>query len=313
MIPIGRPKGLGRAPVSLTALPLEEKRWFLPSFLSFKPGPKAAGPEKTPVPAVRRDPVLKLRGDAIQAPPAAVKAEAPLHTGGELQAAMAQLWDSLGAAPAERGRVLQFVSATTGEGASTVAREFALYAAKKAKRPVWLVDLDLFGGSQHKAVAADAARFGPLGQPSQASPDGSSFITIQPTASASDGKLQPDARYIAAYAALKGRLWVTRFRKEAMRPGQSVRLVTSPRYWNALAEHAEYVVVDTPAADRSSAAVTLAGQVDATVLVVAAESADAAAPASLKAAIEDGGGQLAGLVFNRSRLRPPPFLEKLLS
>jgi hypothetical protein len=46
------------------------------------------------------------------------------------------------------------------------------------------------------------------------------------------------------------------------------------------------VIIDTPAADRSTAAVTLAAQVDASVMVVAADGADARAPAALKQAIE---------------------------
>jgi hypothetical protein len=57
----------------------------------------------------------------------------------------------------------------------------------------------------------------------------------------------------------------------------------------------------------------LAAQVDATVLVVAADGTDARAPAALKTALESHGGRIAGLVFNRERHRPPRFLEKLLS
>jgi len=296
MMAMGRSKGIGRAPVSLSALPLDDKRGrFSLDRLRRARGP-ATRPAGAPAPAPQR-------------PPAAAKPAPAARS--ELEASMARLWDALGAVPAERGRVLQFVSAANGEGASTVAREFALYAAKKAKKPVWLVDLDLFGAGQHAAVAADAARFGPLGKASQSSPDGSSFVAVKAAAGAPT--LAPDARYVAAHAALRGRLWVTRFRKDAVRAGQAVRLSNSPRYWNALAEHAEYVIIDTPAAERSTAAATLAAQVDATVLVVAEEGADAHAPVALKAVIEARGGRIAGLVFNRARLRPPPFLEKLLS
>jgi Mrp family chromosome partitioning ATPase len=106
---------------------------------------------------------------------------------------------------------------------------------------------------------------------------------------------------------------VTRVRKEAMQPGQAVSLTGSSAYWNALAAHAEYVIIDTPAADRSTAALTLAAQVDASVLVIAAEASDARAPAALKQALEGHGGKIAGLVFNRVRHRAPRFLEKLLS
>lgn len=300
MMAMGRSKGLGRAPVSLSALPVGDKPKRFAGLSSLGPKPRSrvtATPSPSPVPT----------------PPAKPASAPSVAAGAELEASMAQLWDTLGAVPAERGRVLQFVSATGGEGASTVAREFALYAARKATRPVWLIDLDLFGGTQLKAAAAATARFGALGKASQASPDGSAFITVEPAARTADGAVQADARYLAAHAALRGRLWITRFRKEAMQPGQTVRLSGSNRYWNALAAHAEYVIIDTPAADRSSAAMTLAPQVDATVLVVAAENVHASDAVALKAAIEEQRGKIAGLVFNRARLRPPAFLQKLLS
>src|ERR1700679_2693131 len=98
----------------------------------------------------------------------------------DLTAEMAQLWTSLGArALGQQGRVVAFVSATTGEGTSTVAREFARFASGRARRPVWLIDLDLMNAPQYAAVAADPARYGVLGRATAASPDGSAFFTVQ--------------------------------------------------------------------------------------------------------------------------------------
>ena len=293
-------RGLGAAPASASALAFDDKPRgrFLPNWRreeTGKPALSNSPPNPASSAAGRVAPVRGAPSDDV-----------------ELQASMAQLHAALGPVPDGQGRVLQFVAATTGEGASTLAREFALYAARQAKRPVWLVDLDLMGAPQHAAIEADPARFGALGPASQASPDGSSFVSVQPSARTADGKPLSDARYLAAHAALKGRLWVTRFRREAIRPGQQVRLSASPAYWRALAAHAEYVIIDAPAADRSTAALTLAGQVDASVLVVAAEAVDARAPAALKQALESHGGRIAGLVFNRAR-HTPRFLEKLLS
>ncbi|MDD3836297.1 MAG: sugar kinase, partial [Phenylobacterium sp.] len=59
----------------------------------------------------------------------------------DLSAEMAGLWASLGAPAAGAGRIVQFIAARRGEGASTVAREFAHFAARRAGRSVWLVDL----------------------------------------------------------------------------------------------------------------------------------------------------------------------------
>ena len=85
----------------------------------------------------------------------------------DLTSEMARLAASLGSlataqAPGH-GRVLQFAAARPREGTSTVAREFARFAAAHAQRPVWLVDADLLGPGQHAAIAARPSHYGRLG------------------------------------------------------------------------------------------------------------------------------------------------------
>jgi hypothetical protein len=58
-------------------------------------------------------------------------------------------------------------------------------------------------------------------------------------------------------------------------------------------------------------AITLAPYVDATVLVVAAESGPANEPLMLRDEIEAVGGRIAGVVVNRSTYNPPSFLKRL--
>lgn len=231
-----------------------------------------------------------------------------------LTSEMAQLWASLGPSGPGRGRVVQFVSASRGEGTSTVAREFARFAAGRSTRPVWLIDLDLDSAAdQHEAIIAEAGRYGELGPPSSASPDGSMFFEVQPPARNRAGAVIPDANYLFARQVGATRLWVTRFRSEMLRQGQTVKIRPSSDYWNALSRHAQWVVIDAPAAEVSSAALTVAPQVDATVLVVAAEEAGPRAPANLRDGIEQAGGRCAGIVFNRARIAPPSFLKAILS
>ena len=82
----------------------------------------------------------------------------------DLTTEMAALWAALGPAPGHRGRVVQIAAANTGEGVSTVAREYARLAAVRARRPVWLIDADLAQQGQLEAVAAEPDRFGALGK-----------------------------------------------------------------------------------------------------------------------------------------------------
>lgn len=229
----------------------------------------------------------------------------------DLTSEMAGLWAALGPAPAHRARVIQFASAASGEGVSTVAREYARLAAVRARKPVWLIDGDLMQQGQLEAVAADADRFGQLGKPAQASPDGSCFFAVTPRVVGRDGKPVPAARLMTARSCLGGRLWVTRFHMEALRSGHRVEAIGEPRYWDALRPHADTIVIDAPAADRNDMAIILAPFVDMTVLVVAAESTAANEPVILRDEIEAVGGRIAGVVMNRSTYKAPGFLKRL--
>ncbi len=207
---------------------------------------------------------------------------------------------------------MQFIAARSGEGTSTVAREFARFAAERTRGAVWLVDLDFADSAQYRAIAAEPKRFGALGAATAASPDRSCFFTVQPPARDAEGKVVADTRYLVAHPVGGSRLWVTRFRREMIRSGQGVRVLQAPEYWNALRRNAELVVVDAPAVDRATTGLAVAPFMDFSVLVLAEDGADAGGAAALKSAIEGGGGRCAGLVFNRATLQPPGFLKGLL-
>ena len=170
----------------------------------------------------------------------------------DLASEMAQLWTSLGAPIPGHGRVLSFVAASQGEGASTIAREFASFAAERVKRNVWLVDLDVPGSAQMRAFVEEQDRYGVLGREAAGSPDGSTFFTVQPPMRGADGRPWPPGRYLAAQQLAKRRLWVTRFRRELLRQGQSVQVTAGGPYWSALRQHSDLVVVDCPAAMMAS-------------------------------------------------------------
>ena len=229
----------------------------------------------------------------------------------DLTSEMAALWAALGPAPGHRGRVVQIAAASSGEGVSTVAREYARLAAVRARRPVWLIDADLAQQGQMDAVAAEPDRFGRIGKAAIATPDGSIFFAVTPRIMDRAGKPVHPARLMTARPCLGGRLWITRFAAEHLRPGQRAEAVSDARYWDALRKHADTVVIDAPAADRNDMAITLAPYVDATVLVVAAESGAANEPLMLRDEIEAVGGKIAGVVVNRSTYNPPAFLKRL--
>lgn len=234
----------------------------------------------------------------------------------DLTSEMARLAASLGSLAAAQapghGRILQFAAARPREGTSTVAREFARFAAAHSRRPVWLIDLDLTGPGQHAAIAAQPSHYGRLGAEAAASPDGSIFFTIRPQARDERGLLTPDARYLVAHPVGGPKLWVTKFRRERLTSEQTVHITPTPAYWNAMRRHADMIIIDAPSAERSQASVMLAPFADATVLVVAADAGDARPPAVLKSALNAAGGRTAGLFFNRVEIEPPAFLKSVM-
>ena len=227
----------------------------------------------------------------------------------DLSAEMAELWASFGLSAAGRARIIEFIGASGGEGTSTVAREFALHAAQVEGRRVWLVDLDLMGQTQTEALSADPVRHGDVGPGAVATPDGSMFFTVQPPLKRPDGRVWPDGRYIRAHGVGGSDLWVTHFRRDALRGRQAVHVLPAPDYWNALRRHADLIVVDAPAAERSHAGLTVAPNMDAVVLVVAADHADTRGPAYLRDAVAEAGGHCAGVFVNRVRVGAPRFLR----
>lgn len=207
------------------------------------------------------------------------------------------IWRMAGRLPSAQAgaRVLMFVSALNGEGTTSMATSFACVAARRAEKPAWLVDLDLrrnpvFAGLE-KGFARDVGR---PGRAYDASLKQAPIYTLSPRlAEARQNKL------LTAYEIDGLPLLVTRFRNERLQAGQRVSLQTSPDWWAALRQIAGWVIVDAPALERSSAAMTMAASADGIVLVVEADRTNAVDVAGAMRDLEAMGGNVIGAVMNR--------------
>lgn len=226
----------------------------------------------------------------------AAKGEAYADLGPE----MADLWRALGVGVSGPSRIIQVTSTREGEGASEVARELALYVARKLGRSVWLVDLDLALSGQCGAIASDPRRYGALAGPAQASPDGSAFFEVSPQAYRPSGEPVRNGAYLAAYRVGAARWWVTRFLRERLLGPQVAAIAPTADYWSALRRYVEVVIVHGPAAEGSAAALAVAPFMDQVILVVAADEPDIAAPARYRDAMLARGGPPPGLFLNRA-------------
>jgi Mrp family chromosome partitioning ATPase len=230
----------------------------------------------------------------------------------DLTAETTELWAALGKPTPGRGRVIQLVGARTGVGTSTVARELAFTASRRPGASVWLVDLDVLTSPQYGALTAEPERYGVLGPPAAATPDGSSFLTVQPPVAGPDGRTAPDSSFLAAYQVGDARWWTTRFLRTQMCGGQGVHILPRHDYWDGLRRHADLIIVDCPAAAQSKAALTIAPAMDQTIIVVAADDPDVRGPAALRDSLSAAGAQVAGLFLNRATVEAPAFMKALL-
>jgi Mrp family chromosome partitioning ATPase len=211
---------------------------------------------------------------------------------------MADLLAALGPPKVRPGRVYMFVSAYEGEGTSSFAREFALCDAALAPKPVWLVDADLGNQTQLKSMLEQPKRFGPPGPVTRASPDQNVFFSITPKARSAKGVIM-DHSYLVARPFLTNRLWVTRFRTKYLLADQKVRAVADGTYWHRLRRYSQTVVIDVACVQRSAMAFALAPHIDGIIMVVSEDRGDVETRQRLKEELEQAGGRVLGLVYNR--------------
>ena len=195
----------------------------------------------------------------------------------------------------EGGRVILFVSALSAEGTTSVASSFACLAARRAERSAWLVDLDLqrnpvFSGFERR-FARDIGR---PGRAYDASLRQSAIYSVSPRLVESK-----QDKLLTAHDVEGLPLLITRFRNERLQAGQHVMLKSSPDWWRAVRKIADWVIVDAPALERSSAALNLVDDVDGIVLVVEADRTTAADVALAQRDIQARGGTLLGAVMNQ--------------
>lgn len=181
-----------------------------------------------------------------------------------------------------QGRILMFLGASRGAGASSVARAFARAAARRSRRGVWLFDLDFARNGQVHALAT---------------PDASSF-------DASFGR-DPfwQAEPVSARARLVARpagehLYVTEFQR-ARSSIERLQFQKSRSYWDAVRGSIDMAVLDAPGAGR--AVLPLAGDADGVILVADEGRWDERSIAARRHAIEQQGGRVVGIVCNRVR------------
>ena len=199
-------------------------------------------------------------------------------------------------------RAVMFIAARSGEGTTSMAASFALLASKRSRRTAWLVDLDLRRNGVFKGFQSGFARR--VGKPGRAYDAGlatDQIYAVSPQTATQGGQPAGPEKLLTAHQIEGERLMITRFRNDRLRPGQRVRVRSQPRWWRALRKAADWIIVDSPALERSGAGLAVASQMDGVVIVVRADHTSAEDLVALKREIEAHGGTIIGVVVNAIR------------
>lgn len=188
------------------------------------------------------------------------------------------------ALPDQACRTLVFVGTRNGEGASTLAREFAKVGARELRKRVVLIDCEggLGGHHEHFGLAMgaglDAVLAGQADLDEALSPAGDDLLRV-------------------------GRL---------MAPGGSAAsVVCGPDFGNlmdSIRNSAQWVLFDAPSASVSSDVFLLAPETDGVVVVVEAEKTRWQVVGSLRTRIAMQGGTVLGVILNRRKHYIPSFI-----
>jgi Mrp family chromosome partitioning ATPase len=196
---------------------------------------------------------------------------------------LSQLIDQLEpiARPGGLGRAIMVMGACKGVGASTVARELARLAALRSQRGVWLYDLDFASNAQAEASRVRGPVF-------DAGFGRTPFWSLQTVG----GR----ARVVARQSVVSN-MYVTELQRESDAV-QKIGLRSSPDYWSAVRQSIDLAVIDAPG--NATAPLSLVQDLDGVILVADARDARSDGLAARRAAIEQRGGLVAGLIYNRS-------------
>ena len=185
-----------------------------------------------------------------------------------------------------QGAILHFVAATSGEGTSTIAREFALLAATTGRRRTLLID------ANHRDP--QTARHFDIGR--------------------ARGLI--DGEWIGGDETALQRLVSGTSLSVACLIGAGDNAPADSRTLNAiyqqLRQQFDLIVVDCPAIEDGEYAMLLPEEADGIFLVIRAEATRPAVVSHAKALVEQIGGHFLGAVLNARRNYIPDFMYRLL-
>jgi protein-tyrosine kinase len=184
-------------------------------------------------------------------------------------------------------KIIQFIGSHSGEGASTVARDFARFSASRLGKQV----LFLEGDPAH---------------PSEAFPGEGREITLEETV-----RLGEEVAKTFSWSRESGLAVGLVAREE----GSMMHFLESEDcapVWSHLRDHFDLVVIDSPPLSSSTAGLAFCRWADGVILVLEADRTRAPVAENAKEQICKNGGKILGVVFNKRYYHIPKFIYKRL-
>jgi protein-tyrosine kinase len=251
-------------------------------------GRTAKIPEPAPQLAGEEERIESRQAERPSLPPVAVPlsgAVAPLSMEQEM-IAMYQSMDSL--LPETPRRVIQFIGSRSGEGVSTVVRQYAFMAAFRMGKPVLILDGDQNSGDQ-------AGFFGILGSPGW-----------------DEALLDHGAIEGCINRVNDSSLFVSALSPRSSATPQVFDAAQLKSFFTVLKERFELVLIDSSSTATGADSTALSRCADGVVLVVEADKTRWPVAESLKARIQKSGGNILGVVLNKRRYYIPESIYRRL-
>ena len=190
--------------------------------------------------------------------------------------------------PTPDKNVIQFIGSRSGEGTSTLIREFAMVSAKQGDDPVLLIEADHVKPCQYQAFGVESIP--PVDQMLQ---NGSSL----------DGVIAQVEESNLFLATLSAQLQSSLANRNNFGPSD---------LWKAIRTKFSLILIDSSPASVTSDSLAICAKVDGVVLVVEAEKTRAVVASHVKKQILMREGNLLGIVFTKQKFHIPKFLYKFL-
>ncbi len=207
----------------------------------------------------------------------------------EMEEEMLHLYHSIESLlPDRKKRAIQFIGSAEGEGASTIAREFARVVIATLGQSVLLLDGDRHSPTQHF------------------------FCNVSPDCCLDDVVEQGDGAEKAIYRVGASNLFVSLVSRNSNSGPNVFASSGFESMWDAMRHRFDMILVDSPPATTSSDVFAMFRKVDGVVIVVEADKTRWPVVQSTKEKIVQHGGNVLGMVLNKRKYYIPEFIYKRL-